>query len=133
MKRTFERGDLLYGVRDVAVYKALIDYAIKSEVPVYEGTKTPDKSLVQTYPSISFIGDELTGSKSPKNSPDRNFITLSDFFEYCDNWKEARPVEVELNSKFVAKVDPCKVIILGQTVTHEAIEKLYEAVKSYNK
>lgn len=128
MKRTFKEGDILFGVR-YEIRSTLYEYAKQKGVPIYNKGNV-NKDDCDYYPNITFNMGELCGNKSSNNGRE---ITLSQFFEYCDNWAELNnpAVQVVLNNEYSAIVTCDKVKVGCQEFTHEKIEELYKAVQSF--
>lgn len=90
MLRTFRVNDVCK-FPNAELYWQAFEYAKSKGVPVYENTYPSD---FETYPSIKFSDDELSGdgTKNPEQ-----LITIPEFFQNCDNWKEcgSKPSEGE--------------------------------------
>lgn len=90
MLRTFRVNDVCK-FPNAELYWQAFEYAKSKGVPVYENTYQSD---FETYPSITFSDDELSvdGTKNPEQ-----LITIPEFFQNCDNWKEcgSKPSEGE--------------------------------------
>jgi hypothetical protein len=90
MLKTFRVNDVCK-FPNAELYWQAFEYAKSKGVPVYENTYQSDFEI---YPSIRFSDDELSGdgTKNPEQ-----LITIPEFFQNCDNWKEcgSKPSEGE--------------------------------------
>lgn len=91
MLRTFRVNDVCK-FPNAELYEQAIEYARSKGVPVYRGCK---KGSFNAFPFLGLDGTiEMCGFLSTNKSPN---ITIPEFFQNCDNWKEcgSKPSEGE--------------------------------------
>jgi hypothetical protein len=91
MLRTFRVNDVCK-FPNAELYEQAIEYARSKGVPVYRGCK---KGSFNAFPFLGLDGTiEMSGFLSTNKSPN---ITIPEFFQNCDNWKEcgSKPSEGE--------------------------------------
>lgn len=132
MKRTFQQNDCVHAPHP-ALQKALIDYAVSKGVPVYRVTNANagDESYPMSWPNIIFNFHRIMDNLSIEGHPDNNWITVKEFYEYCDNWKECHRVTVQMNDKYAAKINAQdKTVEVGcQTFTFDKVLELADKIK----
>jgi len=127
MKQTFETNTYLKDIPNAEVYEFLVKYARSKGVPVYEYTQ---RSSYSEFPALIFQ-DHICGAKKEFGTRTKVNITMEQFFQYCDNWKEAQTHKVVLNDEYIAKIDfECSRVIVGcQNFSFNVIEELYNKIK----
>lgn len=91
MLKTFRVNDVCK-FPNAELYEQAIEYARSKGVPVYRGCK---KGSFNAFPFLGLDGTiEMCGFLSTNKSPN---ITIPEFFQFCDNWKEcgSKPSEGE--------------------------------------
>jgi len=91
MLKTF-RVNYVCKFPNAELYEQAIEYARSKGVPVYRGCK---KGSFNAFPFLGLDGTiEMCGFLSTNKSPN---ITIPEFFQNCDNWKEcgSKPSEGE--------------------------------------
>jgi hypothetical protein len=127
MKKTFKNG--VYVVcYNWHVKKFLLEYALEVGVPVFSDAVRVEETY-DTYPNLTFSGGELCGSSAGiEDYPDKTWISVNEFMEYCDNWSTSQPVTFKLTNDYDAKIDKAdKVVNVGcQTIPYDVIDALYK-------
>ena len=127
MKKTFS-SDVSVICRDSSVKKFLVEYALKKGVPVYQATVEDTKEGTPAYPNLIFSDGEICGTRSGSENKSKTWISVDEFMNYCDNWKECNPKTIKLTNDYDAKIDKVnKVVNVGcQTISYEVIDALYK-------
>jgi hypothetical protein len=127
MKKTFQNG--VYVVcYNWHVKKFLLEYALEVGVPVFSDAVRVEETY-DTYPNLTFCRDEICGTSAGiEDYPERNWISVNEFMEYCDNWSASQPVTFKLTNDYDAKIDKAdKVVNVGcQTIPYDVIDALYK-------
>lgn len=112
-------------------------------MPVYPNSLNPVDGRKQNYNSwnnISFFMGMLSGDCKDKNAEGYNWLTIEQFIEYCDNWKELQSKKIEskqlkLNDHYNVLIDyNIKLIYIGgQQITFEKVREIYNECFKINK
>ena len=106
---------------------AAFDYAKSKGVPIYVNFNREDFTFDGlVYSTNKHICGANTFSYNPLME-----ITISKFFEYCDNWLQVHPVTIELNRGLIAtiKKDTETVYFSGYfQIKFEKINELYKLI-----
>jgi hypothetical protein len=126
MKRTFKDKTTVGQIPNAKIYEGLLDYARSKGVPIYSGSGGDE---YDEFPNITFSSVELCGNCSTFGAEEKEWISIDQFFEYCDNWKQSL---IKLNDNYNAKINRDKQTIeVGcQTISFAAVEQLYKAIHS---
>lgn len=126
MNKTFQQNTVVH-VPNVELFGFMIDYAKSKNVPVH----TTKDAWGDGYRNLNFYHGELCGNSADflSNSYKYEWITIEEFFNYCDNWKNN---VIQLTDEYKAEIDKeKKVVKVGcQTIPFDKIKQVYEATLS---
>ena len=131
MKKTFTKDDEIAVdcKGSLALKKFLVEYALSKNVPVFGGTLEHIKSNNGEFPNIAWSCNEVCGTHSTpdNNRYNKTWISVEEFMDYCDNYKQTT---VRLNNEYSAEINTDdKTIKVGcQVISFEAVRELYEAI-----
>jgi hypothetical protein len=126
MKRTF-RSNVSVVCCNWEIKNFLLEYALKVGVPVFSDTINDVKEMYDTYPNLTFFRDEICGTSAGIEDR-KNWISVNEFMEYCDNWSASQPVTFKLTNDYDAEIDKTnKIVKVGcQTIPYDVIDALYK-------
>lgn len=127
--RTFQANDTIFCVND-DMQESLYKYAISKGVPVFPNAIFPINGRKEYYidwKNIAFSRKVLSGNNMDKNAPTQNWITVEQFIEYCDSWKQLQVKIMPLSDNYDITIDyNDKIILAGcQTITFEKVKEIY--------
>jgi len=112
------------------IWKALLSYASDKNIPIYnKADYTPDR--YSAYPNLTFLKNELCGSSHNKRLDiGRDWISIEEFIEYCDNYEKEQPIKLSLTNDYDAVVDKVnKIVNVGcQKIPFSKVEELYKLI-----